>query len=195
MSSGARGGTGFAFGHSRINGASPLAPPRGTVAGVLPGSSGKCAARPGHSCESPEYSRRAVSIGAAASMSGVSIETIRYYERTGVVPRAARTQSGRRIYDEEGIARLRFVKRCRMLGFSIPDTRALLRLAEDGEAPCSEVKALGARHLSDIRSKIEHLSVLARALAALLDRCEDGRVDCPMLGCLLFGPDPPTPPD
>ena len=128
-------------------------------------------------------------------MSGVTIETIRYYERTGVVPRAARTQSGRRIYDAESIARLRFVKRCRILGFSISDIRALLRLAEQGKAPCQEVKALGARHLSDIRSKIEHLSVLARALAALLDHCEDGRTECPMLDSLLFHPDPSTPPD
>ncbi len=128
-------------------------------------------------------------------MSGVCIETIRYYERTGVVPRAARTQSGRRIYDAEDIARLRFVKRCRMLGFSIPDIRALLRLTEDGDAPCAKVKALGVQHLSDIRSKIDHLNVLARTLAGLLERCEDGQTECPILDCLLFHPNPPTRPD
>ena len=60
-------------------------------------------------------------IGAASTMSGVNIETIRYYEREGIVPRTARTAAGHRVYGDADIARLRFVKRCRDLGFPIPD--------------------------------------------------------------------------
>ena len=129
-------------------------------------------------------------IGAAAAMSGVKVETIRYYERTGIVPRPARTASGRRTYGAEDIMRLRFIGRCRNLGFSIPDTRALLQLAENSEAPSSAVRELAARHLSDVRRKIEQLSRLEQALAELLERCEDGRAGSPMLSDFLLHPDP-----
>ena len=123
-------------------------------------------------------------------MSGVNIETIRYYERTGIVPRPARTASGRRTYRTEDIMRLRFIWRCRNLGFSIPDTRALLQLAENSEVPCSEVRDLAAQLLSDVRRKIELLHRVEQALAELLERSEDGRAGCPMLSDFLHQPDP-----
>lgn len=67
-------------------------------------------------------------IGIAAKLSGVNIETIRYYKRGGVVPNPERTASGRRVYDKESVSRLRFVKRCRELGFPIPEIKSLLAL-------------------------------------------------------------------
>ena len=124
-------------------------------------------------------------IGAAARLSGVNIETIRYYEREGIVPPAARTPSGRRIYDGEDIARLRFVRRCRDLGFSISDIRTLLELSAGGETLCADVKALGERHLRDVRRKLDDLGKLERALAELVKQCDTGQTDCPMLVRLL----------
>ena len=120
-------------------------------------------------------------IGAASTMSGVNIETIRYYEREGIVPRAERTPAGRRLYGDADIARLRFVKRCRDLGFSVPDIRTLLELSAGNGAPCADVKALGERHLHGVRRKLDALGKLERALAELVRRCDAGRTDCPML--------------
>ena len=128
-------------------------------------------------------------IGAAAALSGVSVDTIRYYERTGVVPRPDRTASGRRTYEAGDIARLRFIRRCRRLGFPLPDVRELLDIARSSEAPCPEVKAVGARHLLEIRRKIAQLSAMKRALAGMLEDCrtEDR---CQMLEDLFDEPDP-----
>ena len=130
------------------------------------------------------------SIGAASAMSGVNIETIRYYEREGIVPRPARTPAGRRVYGDGEIARLRFVRRCRDLGFPIPDIRTLLDLSAGSDAPCAEVKALGERHLQGVRRKLDELSGLERALSELVERCDAGRTDCPMLNRLLADPGP-----
>lgn len=129
------------------------------------------------------------SIGAASTMSGVNIETIRYYEREGIVPRADRTPSGRRLYGDADIARLRFVKRCRDLGFPIPDIRTLLDLSAGNGAPCANVKALGERHLRGVRRKLDELGKLEHALAELVRRCDAGRTDCPMLERLLADSD------
>ena len=123
-------------------------------------------------------------IGAASTMSGVNIETIRYYEREGIVPRTARTPAGHRVYGDADIARLRFVKRCRDLGFPIPDIRTLLDLSAGSDAPCADVKALGERHLHGVRRKLEELGRLERALVELVERCDAGRTDCPMLNRL-----------
>jgi len=90
-------------------------------------------------------------IGEAAKQSGVTIETIRYYEREGVVPPPGRSASGRRLYDVAGIARLRFIKRCRDLGFSVPVTKTLLELSRENDAACSEVKAVAERHRAEVR--------------------------------------------
>ena len=124
-------------------------------------------------------------IGAAATMSGVHVETIRYYEREGIVPRAARTPSGRRRYTDQDIARLRLVRRCRDLGFSIPDIRMLLGLAAGGESPCANAKTVGERHLVKIRRKIGELRELERAVTKLVEHCDATRDPCPMLDRLF----------
>lgn len=121
------------------------------------------------------------SIGVAADMSGVSVEAIRYYERDGVVPKAERLENGRRVYDEPGIARLRFVRRCRDLGFSIRQIKDLISLSESQETSCDEASLIGQKHLADVQEKIDNLRRLEGALAELLGNCADGQPDCPML--------------
>ncbi len=121
------------------------------------------------------------SIGQAAKRSRVNIETIRYYEREGIVPRAERTASGRRFYDDAAIAQLRFVRRCRDLGFPIADIRALLELSSNATRPCGDVKDIGERHLHDVRARLADLRKLESALADLVQQCTADRPDCPVL--------------
>lgn len=121
------------------------------------------------------------SIGGAAQRSGVSIETIRYYEREGVVPAAERASNGRRLYDDAAIARLRFVRRCRDLGFPIAQVKALLSLSLSQTQNCNDASQIGRRQLDDVRRKIDDLKMLDAALVELLANCEGGDSHCPML--------------
>jgi MerR family mercuric resistance operon transcriptional regulator len=125
-----------------------------------------------------------VTIGEASRLSGVSIETIRYYEREGIISKAGRTASGRRAYSEAEISELRFVKRCRDLGFSIQDATALRNLAKEPSGACETVERLGYKHLADVRTKIVELSRLESALTELIASCATGRPACPMLEAL-----------
>ncbi|MFQ5565218.1 MAG: MerR family transcriptional regulator [Paracoccaceae bacterium] len=124
------------------------------------------------------------SIGEAARGSGVPVETIRYYERVGVVPGPPRSASGRRVYDAAGIARLRLIKHCRDLGFSLADARALLALSENSDAPCGEVKVIAEDHLAEVGRKIRALRDLESALAELVRECAEGNTACPALRAL-----------
>ena len=119
-----------------------------------------------------------IAIGEAARQSGVAIETIRYYERAGIVPKPGRGANGRRAYTPEDVARLRFVRRCRDLGFSMAEARALLRL-EEGD--CESVCVLTEMHLDKVRRKIAALQALEEELMALTERCTLGAARCPML--------------
>lgn len=120
-------------------------------------------------------------IGEAAKLSGVNIETIRYYEREGIVPIAERSASGRRMYDEAAITRLRFVRRCRDLGFPISDIRALLDLSNNATKPCHDVRTISQRHLNDVRTRLSDLQKLETALADLVQECVEAKSDCPAL--------------
>lgn len=122
-----------------------------------------------------------IAIGEAARQSGVAIETIRYYERAGIVPRPRRAANGRRAYTPEDVARLRFVRRCRDLGFSMDEARALLQL-EAGD--CESVCVLTEMHLEKVRGKIAALQALEAELIALSERCTRGAARCPMLDSL-----------
>lgn len=124
-------------------------------------------------------------IGQAARLSGVHVETIRYYEREGVVPAPERSASGRRLHDEQSIARLRFVKRCRDLGFPVHDVRALLALSVVPDRSCADVKQVGERHLGNVRAKIWDLEELEEALIELLHRCTEEGDGCPAISQLF----------
>jgi DNA-binding transcriptional MerR regulator len=126
-------------------------------------------------------------IGEAARRSGVSIETIRYYERAGIVPPPERSASGRRLYDHGAVARLRFIRRSRDLGFSIPDIRALIALTADGPLACADAQRIGAHHLARTRQRIADLRALEAALEELVELCDAGRPECPLLRRLLEG--------
>lgn len=126
------------------------------------------------------------SIGRAATSSGVPVETIRYYERTGVVPRPPRSASGRRLYDADAIARLRFVRRCRDLGFPLADVRVLLALSGEAD-PCASVRQCGEGHLATVRAKIADLRRLEVALEQLLEPCATPESSCPALQALFAG--------
>lgn len=126
-----------------------------------------------------------VAIGEASRLSGVSIETIRYYEREGIISKAGRTASGRRTYSDAEISELRFIRRCRDLGFSIHDAIALRGLANDPESACESVEQLGRKHLADVRAKLAELRQLETALAELVTNCAKGQRSCPMLNALM----------
>jgi MerR family mercuric resistance operon transcriptional regulator len=124
-------------------------------------------------------------IGKLSKLTGVKIETIRYYERIGMLPIPPRTESGRRIYGHAQVQVLAFIRRGRELGFSLDEIRALLGLAAPGKASCAAVRGIAAHHLEDIRNKIHDLAKLEHLLAKTIARCSGRRVpDCPVLDIL-----------
>lgn len=133
-------------------------------------------------------------IGEASRKSGVAVETIRYYEREGIVPRPGRSASGRRLYARSEIDRLRFVRRCRDLGFPIAEVRALLALAE-GRGSCAEAGRIARAQGDAIRRRIEELRRLDAALADLASACDSGVADCAMLRQLMADPEAAVLPD
>ena len=123
--------------------------------------------------------------GNLARATGCNIETIRYYEKTGLLSDPPRTDAGYRIYSTAHATRLRFILRARELGFSMEDIRGLMGL-EDGTAPtCAEVKERTERHLADVRAKIADLRRIEKVLSATSARCSGADVpDCPVLKAL-----------
>lgn len=131
---------------------------------------------------------KALSIGELSRESGVNIETIRYYERIGMLAAPRRTGGGHRLYDEDEVRMLAFIRRARELGFTLAEIRALLDLGGPGKASCREVREIAAHHLGEIRTKIADLQKLERLLAKTVARCT-GRTapECPVLDVLDVG--------
>ncbi len=130
--------------------------------------------------------RRGLTIGALAERTGVKVETIRYYERIGLLPEPPRTGGGHRLYGREHVARLTFVRRSRELGFTLGEIRALLGLVSGGAYTCGDVRAVALDHLGRIRAKIRDLRRMERALATTAARCEGGAApDCPIVDDLF----------
>ena len=127
-----------------------------------------------------------VPIGTAAERSGCGIETIRFYEKAGVLPRARRSESGRRVYDDRDVARITFIRRARELGFTLDEVRNLLRLADTRGIPCSEVKGMAIEHREDIEAKIADLRRMQEVLDILIDQCQVGdQPGCPLIDALF----------
>lgn len=124
-------------------------------------------------------------ISIAAEQSGVKIETIRYYERAGIVAKPSRSSSGRRSYTSNEISRLRFVKRCRDLGFPIPEAKSLLGLTDGSQESCSSARSIAQEHLHLVQNKIDDLIKMQAALEGLITLCSDNEGACPILGELL----------
>ncbi len=128
-------------------------------------------------------------IGDLARATGTRIETIRWYEKQGLLPPPLRTASNYRIYGDAALARLSFIRRARDLGFSLDTVRALLALSENRESDCATVDVLAAAHLVEIDRKIEDLVKLRRELSGLLASCNGGRIaECRIIEAL--GPRP-----
>ncbi len=120
-----------------------------------------------------------------AKRSGCNIETIRYYEKIGMLPDPPRTASGYRLYDDSHLARLRFILRARELGFPIAEIRGLLGLVDGGTQTCAQVKARTQRHLADVRTRIADLRRIECVLARTAEQCSGNEVpECPVLEAL-----------
>lgn len=126
-----------------------------------------------------------MSIGTLSKQSGVHIETIRYYERAGVLPKARRTPNGRRIYGNEDAGRLAFIRHARELGFDLSSVRALLALQEKPELSCKAASDLASAQLSAVESRLSRLAVLRDELKRMVRGCKNGRVvDCRVIDAL-----------
>lgn len=126
------------------------------------------------------------SIGILSERSGVNVETIRYYEKIGVMPIPARSAAGYRVYDLDHVRRLHFVRRGRELGFSLDELRGLLHLVDGHAYTCGEVHELTIRHLADIRQKIRDLRRLEKVMSEMAAQCTRNKVpDCPIVDALF----------
>ena len=129
-----------------------------------------------------------LSIGELGRRAGAKVETIRYYERIGLLPAPARTEGNYRAYGEAELNRLSFIRRARDLGFSIEQVRDLLALSDRRDQSCATVDELTRVHLAEVERKIADLEALRRELSALLSQCRQGTIST----CLIIEALAPT---
>ncbi len=123
-----------------------------------------------------------VTIGEAAKQSGVSAKMLRHYESLGLLGAVARTDSGYRLYSQADVHTLRFIKRCRDLGFSMAEIGELVGLWQNRARASSSVKHIAQKHLGELNTRIAAMQAIQRTLSELLDCCHgDGRPECPIL--------------
>jgi Cu(I)-responsive transcriptional regulator len=123
-----------------------------------------------------------MNIGQAADAAGVPAKRIRYYEQIGLIDAAARSGAGYRVYDGHDLHTLRFVRRSRQLGFSIPEISTLLALWRDRGRSSADVKKVALAHVEELRTKILELQSMVDTLQDLANHCDgDFRPDCPIL--------------
>lgn len=123
-----------------------------------------------------------MNIGELAKSSGVNAKLIRHYESIGLIPKAARTESGYRTYSENDVQFLRFIKRARSLGFSMKEIKKLVGLWRNKSRASRDVKVLALSHLQDLEKKINEMQEMAQNLRLLATNCHgDGRPDCPII--------------
>ena len=125
----------------------------------------------------------ALKIGQVAERGGVNLQTIRYYEREGLLPEPPRLQSGYRVFPEDTVRRVHFIKRAQELGFTLAEIRELLALRIDGKRNRNEVRTLAEAKITDIEEKIRTLKKMKRALSELTERCSGcgPSSECPIL--------------
>ncbi len=127
-----------------------------------------------------------ITIGQVASGAGVNVQTVRYYERRGLLPKAPRTPGGYRTYDTEAVARLRFIKRAQDLGFSLEEITELLELRVEHGAACAAVEAKAKDKIAMVEKKIDELQRIKAVLYELSRACDlrEPTSDCPILEAL-----------
>lgn len=133
-----------------------------------------------------------IPIGELSRRTGVHIETIRYFEKVGMLIAPPRTGGGHRVYDEQHVRSLAFIHRARQLGFTPQEVRAILDLGGPGKARCAEVRDIAAHHLQEVRAKMVDLVELERLLASTIEHCSGDAVpECAVIDMLDTG----LPPD
>jgi MerR family mercuric resistance operon transcriptional regulator len=126
-----------------------------------------------------------LSRGTLAQRSGVNSETVRYYEKIALLPAPDRSAGGHRVYQEDDLQRLCFIRRCREMGFSLEEIRGLLSLVDGQQVSCERVKNIADEHLRDIQTKISDLKKMERTLRTLSASCSgDDIPECPIIESL-----------
>ena len=125
-------------------------------------------------------------IGDLSRETGIKVVTIRYYEKTGLLPKPLRSESGQRLYSVDTVARLRFVRRARDLGFPQNRIRELINLSQCQETPCTDVDRIAATRLAEVEARIADLQTLAGELTGIIESCRGtGDVsECRVIGAL-----------
>jgi len=137
-----------------------------------------------------------MNIGEAAAASGVSAKMIRYYESIGLIANVSRTEAGYRVYSDDDVHTLRFIRRSRDLGFSVDQMSALLALWSDRSRVSGDVKRIALEHIAGLERKMRELRDMTRTLRHLADHCQgDERPHCPIIDDLSDGHEaaPPKP--
>lgn len=131
----------------------------------------------------------ALKAGQVAARAGVNVETLRYYERRGIMPRPKKRASGYREYGVDDVRLVRFVKRAQGLGFTLKEIQGLLRLRNSGRTSCDVVRASAQAKILDVEEKIASLRAIRSALSVLVASCRDDRTvrSCPILEALETG--------
>lgn len=128
----------------------------------------------------------ALPIGALAKRTGLTVEGIRFYEKAGILRAAARTTGRHRLYSQADLKRLNFIRRARLLGFTLDEVRALLRFADNvGAGSCADAHQLATKHLVDVQGKLADLRKMERVLRRMVASCADGTLpQCPLIETL-----------
>ena len=132
-----------------------------------------------------------MTIGDLSKKTGAIVETIRYYEKIGILPKPKRTSGGHRVYQLSDLQRLKFVRRSRELGFAQDQVRGLLVFVDGNDYSCEDVRELTLEHLFDVRRKIDDLKKMETVLADMADQCNGGTVpECPIIDALFEANNP-----
>lgn len=125
-------------------------------------------------------------IGEVARRVGIGVETVRFYEREGLVASPPRSASGYRLFPDEAVDRLRFVRRAKELGFTLDEIRSLLDLRVRPGAACDDVREIAVARLADVEARIADLRRIAEVLGRLVTACDADRdtADCPILDAI-----------
>jgi len=126
------------------------------------------------------------SIGIVARQTGCSMPTILYYEEIGLLPPGPRTEAGRRVYGDDAVRRLTFIRRCRDFGFSIEQVRELVGLVDEPDRPCLEVRDIAARHLNQVRERLAELQALEVSMTQFVRSCDTACAGGAALDCAIL---------
>jgi len=129
----------------------------------------------------------AFTIGRVAREAGVKVDTVRFYERRGVLPQPPRSDSNYRLYSKDSVRRVRFIRRAQGLGFTLQEIKTLLELRASPEVHCGDVRRCAAEKIAEIEAKVKSLRSMRTTLARLADECMDrngATSECPILDAL-----------